>query len=146
MLKILIAVDGSEHANRAIETAAKMAQSTVSLEACLISVRTGAILEPLFANDYSMITLKKLDSEQEDRQTTVLNNAAQYAKDHGLTLGEPVRAHGNVAQEIVRIAKERQADLIVMGTRGLSALSGILLGSVAQKVLHDSSIPVVMVK
>ena len=146
MLKILIAVDGSEHANRAMEAAAKIARSSVSLEASLIHVRTGAILDPLFTNDYSMITVQKLDAEQEAQQTAVLNKASQFAKDQELPLGEPVRAYGNVAHEIVRAANERQADLIVMGTRGLGALSGMLLGSVAQRVLHESHVPVVLVK
>lgn len=146
MLKILIAVDGSDHANRAVEAAAKLAQSTVSLEASLISVRTGALLDPLFANDYSMITMKKLDADQAAKQSDVINEATRIAKDRGLPLGEPIRAFGNVTQEIVRAAKERQSDLIVMGTRGAGALSNMLLGSVAQKVLHDSPVPVVLVK
>lgn len=146
MLKILIPIDGSEHANRAIQTAAKMARSTVNLEATLICARTGAILEPLFSKDYSMITLQKLDSEQEAQQTTLLDHATQLAKELGVPLSEPVRAYGNVAHEIVRAAKARQVDLIVMGTRGLGALGSVLLGSVAQKVLHDSPVPVVLVK
>jgi len=146
MLKILIAVDGSEHSNRAIEAAAKLANSTVSLEASLISVRTGALLDPLFTNDYSMITIQKLDAEQKEQQSAVLSKASQLAKEKGLSLGEPISAFGNVAQEIVRAAKARQSDLIVMGTRGAGALSNMLLGSVAQKVLHDASVPVVLVK
>ena len=65
MLKILIAVDGSEHARRALETVARIAQTNPEVEATLLNVRTGAVLEPLFANDYSMITIEKLDTEQE---------------------------------------------------------------------------------
>ncbi len=146
MLKILIPVDGSEHANRAIQTVAKIARSTVSLEATLVCVRTGAILEPLFSNDYSVLTLQKLDAEQEAQQTVLLDNATQLARELSVPMTEPVRAYGNVANEIVRTAKARQVDLVAMGTRGLGALGSALLGSVAQKVLHDSPIPVLLVK
>lgn len=146
MLKILIAVDGSEQAKRAIETVGKMAQATVDVEATLVCVRTGAVLEPIFARDYSENTLKKLDTEQENQQTAVLNDATNRAKELGLKTSEPVRAYGAIAHEILRIAKERQVDLIAMGTRGLGALGSMLHGSVAQRVLHESPVPVLMVK
>lgn len=146
MLKVLIPVDGSDQSLRAIDAAAKIARASVDLQATLICVRTGALLEPLFANDYSMITLRKLDTEQENQQAAVLNDADSRAKAQNLITTEPVKAYGKVPQEIVRIAQERQMDLIVMGTRGLGALGGILLGSVAQKVLHDSPVPVLLVK
>ncbi|MCF8155866.1 MAG: universal stress protein [Rhodoferax sp.] len=146
MLKILIAVDGSEHTKRTIEAVAKMAHATVSLEASLINVRAGAILDPLFANDYSMITVQKLDAEQEAAQASVLEAATKLAKEQGIPLSEPIRAYGNVAHAIVKAAQELQADLIVMGTRGEGTLSRVLLGSVAQKVLHDAMVPVVLVK
>lgn len=146
MLKILIAVDGSEHANRAIAACAKLSKSAVSLQVRFINVRTGALLDPLFANDYSMITMKKLDADQKAIQSDILEKASKYAQEQGLALGEPVHAFGSVAKEIVRTAKELQSDLIVMGTRGAGALSNMLMGSVAQKVLHDATVPVVLVK
>lgn len=146
MLKILIAVDGSESANRAIEAVGKMAKSSLELEAILVCVRTGAILEPLFSTDYNVITIKKLDTEQEAQQTSVLNNATEFARAQSLKLGEPVRAYGDIANEIVRTANERQVDQIAMGTRGMGALNSLLLGSVAQRVIHHSSVPVLLVK
>lgn len=146
MLKILIAVDGSESANRAIDAVGKMAKSSLELEAILVCVRTGAILEPLFFTDYNVVTIKKLDTEQEAQQTSVLNNATEYARALGFKVGEPVRAYGDIASEIVRTANERQVDQIAMGTRGMGALNSLLLGSVAQRVIHHSTVPVLLVK
>lgn len=146
MLKILIAVDGSESANRAIDAVGKMAKSSLELEAILVCVRTGAILEPLFSTDYNVVTIKKLDTEQEAQQTSVLNNATEYARALGLKVGEPVRAYGDISNEIVRTANERQVDQIAMGTRGMGALNSLLLGSVAQRVIHHSTVPVLLVK
>jgi nucleotide-binding universal stress UspA family protein len=146
MMKVLIAVDGSDHANRAIEAIANIARRGVPIEAALINVRVGAILEPLFATDYSMITVQKLDAEQESQQTAVIESATKLANMLGLALTAPVRAYGNVVKEILRVAKERDVDMIVLGTRGMGALRSMLMGSVAQKVLHDSPVPVVFVK
>jgi nucleotide-binding universal stress UspA family protein len=53
---------------------------------------------------------------------------------------------GHVAQEIVNYAKIGKFDLIVLGSKGRSAISDLLLGSVAQRVLSTAEIPVVLVK
>jgi nucleotide-binding universal stress UspA family protein len=54
--------------------------------------------------------------------------------------------YGPVAETIDRIARETQADQIVMGTRGLGRVRGLLLGSVATQVVHLADIPVTLVK
>jgi len=52
---------------------------------------------------------------------------------------------GSEAEAILKIAETRQADLIVMGTRGFGAVKGLLVGSVSRKVLHLSACPVMVV-
>lgn len=147
MLKILLTVDGSEHANRAIEEVGKLARATLDLEAILLCVRTGAVLEPLFASEYyTAVTIQKLDEEQEKEQADVLNKAKAHAQQHGLRIIDCVRGYGIIASEIVRIAKERQVGMIAMGTRGMGAIGSMLLGSVAQKVIHQSEVPVLLTK
>ena len=146
MLKILIAVDGSAHANRAIQAVGAMARSSLELEACLLCVSPGAVLEPVFATDYGAATIQKIEEEQRRQQDTILNQAADLAKAQGLKLGEPARAYGVIANEIVRVANERKVDQIAMGTRGMGALGSIFLGSVAQRVIQQSSIPVLLAK
>lgn len=146
MFKVLIAVDGSESANRAIAAVGKMAQLSDAVEAVLLSVRSGAVLDPLFAVDYNETTIRKLDAEQEALQTTVLAKAAESARLNGLKTVETLRAYGVVANEIARIAKAQKVDQIAMGTHGRSAVGNLFLGSVAQKVLHQSDIPVLLVR
>jgi nucleotide-binding universal stress UspA family protein len=53
---------------------------------------------------------------------------------------------GDVAESIVKQAKSARCDLICIGTRGMSALGKVLVGSTATKVLHISDIPVLLVK
>jgi nucleotide-binding universal stress UspA family protein len=55
------------------------------------------------------------------------------------------RTEGNVAEAISEAARDAHADLIVVGTRGHTALAGLLLGSVTQRLLHTSDIPVLSI-
>jgi nucleotide-binding universal stress UspA family protein len=142
MLRILIAVDGSDHANRAIGAAGTMAKSSLDLEAILLCVSP----EPIFYGDYTLATIQRIEADQKVQQDTILAKATESAKAQGLKLGESARAHGVIANEIVRIANERKVDQIVMGTRGMGAVGNMMLGSVTQRVVHQSSVPVLLVK
>lgn len=142
MLKILIAVDGSEHAARTMLAVGNMARASLELEAILLCVSP----EPSFYDRYSAATMQKIEAEQVIRQNVILNQAMAQAAAAGLQVGEPVRAYGVIANEIVRIAKDRQVDQIAMGTRGMGAMGNLLLGSVAQAVIYQSPVPVLLVK
>jgi nucleotide-binding universal stress UspA family protein len=52
---------------------------------------------------------------------------------------------GDIAATIVRLAAKQHCDMIYMGTRGMGAVSGLVMGSTATKVLHLASVPVVLV-
>lgn len=142
MLKILIAVDGSERANHAIEAVAHMAHSSMELEALLLCVSP----EPIFYGDYSAATIQQIEEDQKIQQNTILTNAMELARTQGLMVGEAIRAYGVIANEIVRVAKDRQVDQIAMGTRGMGAVGNVLMGSVAQRVVHHSPVPVLLAK
>ncbi len=142
MLKILIAVDGSEHANRAIEAVGKMAKSSLALQATLVCVSP----EPIFYGNYTVATIEKIGEDQKRQQDDILNKAHTLARSQGISFDEPVRTYGVIANEIVRIAKAREVDQIAMGTRGMGAIGSVLLGSVAQRVIHQSPVPVLLVK
>jgi nucleotide-binding universal stress UspA family protein len=146
MLKILIAVDGSAHANRAIEAVAKMASSSLNLEAVLLCVDPGVLLDPLFSADYTMVTIQKLEEDHKKQQNATLEDAMRQAKSLDIKFFEPARGYGSISKEILRIAAEKNCDQIAMGTRGMGAIGNLILGSVAQSVVHHSSVPVLLVK
>ena len=53
---------------------------------------------------------------------------------------------GHIAKSILEVANEEQSDMIIMGSRGLGLLKGVLIGSVSQKVIEESKIPVMVIK
>jgi nucleotide-binding universal stress UspA family protein len=142
MLKILIAIDGSEHARRAIEAVGKMSKSALELEAVLICVSP----EPIIYGDYTAASIRKIEEDQKEHQDIILTRGTELAQAQGLKLGEPVRVFGVVANEIVRAADGLKVDQIAMGTRGMSAIGNMVMGSVAQRVLHQTSVPLLLVK
>lgn len=142
MLKILIAVDGSEPSTRAIEAVAKMARSSLDLQATLLCVNP----YPYVFGESNLIMIQHIEEDQRRHQNAILTKATEHARSLGLKVDEPVRTFGVIADEIVRMANELGVDQIAMGTRGMGAIGNILLGSVAQRVLHQSSVPVLLIK
>lgn len=53
---------------------------------------------------------------------------------------------GNIAKAILKVAETEKSDMIIMGSRGLGLFKGALIGSVSQKVVEDSKIPVMVIK
>ena len=76
----------------------------------------------------------------------VLVSASDRARRAGIDSVEPIAQNGDVARGIVDAARDHRIDTIVMGTRGLSDLQGLVLGSVAHKVTHAAPCTVVTVK
>lgn len=142
MLKLLIAVDGSTHALHAIEAAAAMAKGGLALQVTLLSVRE----EPVYYGELPPQSIEAIIEGQKARQEAVLQAAAKHARELGI---EPVvlrRAAGWISDEILREANELGADQIVMGTRGMGAMRSLIMGSVAQRVVHEAKVPVLLVK
>ncbi len=59
---------------------------------------------------------------------------------------KPLARAGQVAKTVVEVAREQGVDQIVMGTRGLGGIQGLLLGSVATQVIHLADVPVTLIK
>ena len=142
MLKFLLAVDGSDHALRAIEAVAQMSRAGAPLQVVLLNVRG----LPMLYGDLPAASLDEIEAVQRKSQDRLLADAEALAMGCGLTVLAKERAVGPAAQQIVAAATEHAVDQIVMGTHGRGATGSLLLGSVALRVVHLAAQPVLLVK
>jgi nucleotide-binding universal stress UspA family protein len=87
---------------------------------------------------------EKLYARRKSAAQTVLDDAKQKFGTTTFIVNEELH-EGPEAESILKVAKSRKADLIVMGTRGLGAVKGFLVGSVSRKVIHYASCSVMVV-
>lgn len=147
--RILVPTDGSECSMRAARFAAELTKLNPKAKVTIITVDRVPLrfLEHDLYLIASNIEEKARHIEEvfaKEREEN-LKKAALVFKERGLE----VRYHysfGNPAEEIAKYARENNIDLIVMGTRGLSAIKELFLGSVSHKVLQLSPCPVALVK
>lgn len=133
--KILVAVDGSEQAEKAFEYACYLAKRC---EAPLLIVY---VVEEFATIGYS------ISKEVEHERVEMLKKYENRAKNILHTDVNTIKTKGNdAAQEILRIANKENADTIIVGSRGFSASKDFLLGSVSYKVMHYAKCPVVIVR
>jgi nucleotide-binding universal stress UspA family protein len=142
MLKMLIAVDGSEHAQHAMQAVATLARNGLAVEAALLHVRD----EPVIYGEVPMTNYEVIEAAHKAHQDAVLKAAEEHAAELGLKLRPSRRAVGFASAEILREAAAIGADQIVMGTRGMGAVRTLVIGSVAQRVVHEAKVPVMLVR
>ena len=135
MDRILVAFDGSQSAKRALEEVSKLCG-----EGTTVTVVSVAEELPQFGRAAAML----LPEEDAERQSE-LREAKALLADCGIT-AELVERRGEAAARILDEAERERADLIVLGTRGLSPGRRWLLGSVSTKVLHHARCNVLVVR
>ena len=138
MLKnIVLAYDGSEYSNRALQYAKTFAEC---FDATLWIVHIFTHTSDLLGYE----DFEKYYSKRKAGGQAFLDEAMQKLGATILDVREELQ-EGPEAESILKTAKNCQADLIVMGTRGFGTLKGLLVGSVSRKVIHHSSCPVMVV-
>jgi len=130
---ILIPVDGSTHSKRALELGCDLAHK-YGAAVHLIHVTESPVREHTMALGGAALTLHASPSELKQAGSKELEYAQEFARNHGVGEVTTEVVGGNAAQRIVDSAKDIHADMIVMGSRGLSDLAGLLVGSVSHKV------------
>ena len=140
MLTILIPVDGSAYSIAAIKTAIALGKQ---MQSCRLHVLT--VVTPLTKHMSRHLTAEKIAAFHQEERDTAMQTILPLLEKSGLAWQESWQA-GAVAAIIVGYAHSNAIDHIVMGTRGLGAVSAMLLGSVANTVLELTSIPVTLVK
>ena len=140
---ILVPVDGSETSYAAVAHAAELAKAFGGK----ITVVQVLALDPYIAAEY--ISATQTNDLIERARTSVLKTLEEAAAKFS-DMGIPVEAkllEGQVVhREIIREAETSKADLIVIGSHGRTGLKRLFLGSVAQSVLGEAHIPVLVVR
>lgn len=140
---ILVAVDGSDGSDEALDHAVSMAKGS------------GAALTVVTVADYSPI-MKAVDLEPDvldkigrgvDEFEAILSSALERSQKGGVKAkGTVLKEQRGVAAAIVRKAEDDGADLIVLGSRGSTGLRRVLIGSIAKDVVERAHCPVLVVR
>ena len=136
--RILLAVDGSDHALRAAQVAADLARV---MKSELRVVAAYDPIPPLLGEPHLQAVINaRLDGAQ-----AILHKTVEVIGD----LPEEIHVEmleGNPAEVIIDVAKTRRSNVIIMGSRGLGRLAGLVLGSTSQKVVSHAPCPVLIVR
>jgi nucleotide-binding universal stress UspA family protein len=141
-MKILLAVDGSEHALRAARHVAAMGTYLAKPPTVLLLNVQPPVASGLVRR---FLSQEALDGYYRDEARAALEPVEKLLAQHGVATESHVVV-GDVAASIAEFAAKHGCDQIVMGTRGLGGVKGALLGSVASEVLHLADRPVLLVK
>jgi len=141
--KILVPVDGSSTSQRGLEEAISLAKL------CGAAVRfVHVVNELIIANDFLAINYGELVDRLRDDGQKILDAAAARARAKGVASESDLieTIGGQAAREILNVSRKWGADLIVMGTHGRRGIRRLALGSDAEVVLRNSSVPVLLVR
>jgi nucleotide-binding universal stress UspA family protein len=136
--KIIWATDGSEAADRALDLAKTLASQNGSELVVVHSVE--------FTAGPGARGAQTQEADEDERQSKI-GKQAKDLQAAGLNASLKI-VHGGLtgaAHTLAEVAREEGADLMVVGTRGHTALAGLLLGSVTQRLLHIATCPVLVV-
>lgn len=139
--KILIASDGSEHSKRAAKAGVELAKLSGGNVIALYVVDVNRALSDISSNiaDEVFEGYRKMIMEEGEEATKYVEESAKLA---GVPAERKV-VEGNPAEEILKISEG--ADVVAIGSIGRTGLSKFLLGSVTEKVIRNSKVPVLVV-
>ena len=135
--KILVALDGSMHSRRGMNEAISLARQSDA-------VITGIHVIPGFPKNFG--TSKKYETHAMRSIGKFMSDARINAGRHGLEFEEKVVKSNDTVAAISNHAKSGKYDVIIIGSRGQGSPKSEYFGSIANGVLHDSSVPVLLVK
>jgi len=137
--KILVAIDGSDQSNHALSEAIRVAKFT---GAAMTLVHVNSVR----TSGYIISAAEQLGQILEENGKAALEEAKKMVAAECDGPVDALLLEGDAADRIVETAHNGGYDLIVIGPRGLSKLSGLILGSVSQGVIKNSPCPVLLVK
>ena len=140
--RIVIPYDHSPLSKKALETAINLAKQDIEIELDIITV----VNVTMPASYYVAFNVEEEFEAQIKEAKKILNEAEKYVKDHIPNRVSTFVLEGTPAEMIVEFVKQNDADLVVMGSRGLSGLKELFLGSVSHNVVQKSPCPVFIIK
>ncbi|MCC2668295.1 MAG: putative Universal stress protein UspA [Armatimonadetes bacterium] len=144
---VVLAVDGSEHAEKAAQFAARLPLPEGAVVHVAQVVRTYqpyALVAPEFIVEYEEAVRTAQTQENEDAQS-LTGLLCERLRKSGKQ-AEPAILRGDPAEEILKLAQHVEADLIIAGARGISLIEGLLVGSVADRILKQAQCSVLLVR
>ena len=138
--KVLVPVDGSPASLRALDFAIEMTVQNPGTSLVLLNVQS------ISATDMAAAEMGSDWQEAASQKSAkALKEAIGKAEAAGIGFKTIVRT-GQTAEAIAQAAHDEGIGHIVMGTRGLGSIQGLLLGSVAMKVIHLAEVPITLLK
>lgn len=141
-MRILVPVDGSAASVRAAKLAIGLAKLDPSSRIILLTVQNVGTLD---LGELGLVGPSEWNRQAQRAGKKALRRAVALCEKAKLAVTSLIEV-GPIAETILRVAKRERANHIVMGTRGLGGVRGLLLGSVTTQTVHLVSMPVTLVK
>ena len=139
---IVIATDGSENTQRAISYGIEIAKLSGAIVHALYVVDTSSFSSIPMSSDGGWEAMFEILRKEGERAVSAVKYQVEAA---GVEVREVVW-EGNPSNVIIEFSENNNIDLVVMGTLGKTGLDRFLLGSVAEKVVRSSTVPVMVVR
>lgn len=143
-MKILVCLDGSKHSQKALEMAAKIGESCKDKEASIIYVYDRSPDNHLPFYGYNggsfskeqVSNIKNIIEKDKKEKKKILSDASKFLKERGIK-ANTIFKEGHPSNTIVNVAYKEGFDMIIIGSRGLSGLKKVFLGSVSNAVVQE---------
>jgi nucleotide-binding universal stress UspA family protein len=142
-MKILVPVDGSPASIRAVRLAIEQVKVHAGASLIIVSVQNAGTLG--LTGGSEIMPSAWIEQQEEKAATEVLQEAVTTCREAGVSY-VTLSKLGAIASTIDHVAREERVAHIIMGTRGLGGVRGLLLGSVGTQLLHLTDVPVTFVK
>ncbi len=140
--KMVVAYDGSPNSKNALKLAGELAKA-VGAEVLLTTVVEDGYQQ--YRGEIGTVEFRQIQQARQEYGQEIIENGVKQALDWGIPV-QTVLLSGEPARELLTYAEKEGAYMIFIGPRGLGSFESLLLGSITQKVLSHSHIPVVVAK
>jgi nucleotide-binding universal stress UspA family protein len=140
--KILLSVDSSPDSDKAVHATSELAQ-VHGAQVLVVHGRDTPLVNPNVRPAPAQV--ERWESEETAQR--IVDSAVSELKEAGVSVqGQVLPGQGHIARKILEAADENGSDLIVLGSRGMSRLEEVMIGSVANRIVHASKVPVLLVR